>query len=353
MNHVSILFSMIDGVTIFFVLSGFLVGYRLIEVFSERASNSSLSSFFISRWSKTLPGYYVILLLLLLLRPDYINENDIPIEKYLFFIQNFNENHPLFFEEAWSLSVEEWFYLLVPLLLAILIKIFKCSVKASFLIICIVVICMSHIGRFSISQDVDSVNFFEFVRAIRGRVISRMDAPVFGAIVAYYYYYFPKYFEENRFKMLKIWGVFVAILLMTNIYVFTTIDLMSGVVHEQRVLWVSFGLFYFDIAQACAALCIPFLFFVRVKWRFAKDIVTYVSKVSYSIYLTHSGLVIGVFLPFIGNYIFGDIYFGDHKLLLLFAYITLVMVSSLLLYYLVEMPFHRMKTRWISKINKT
>src|SRR5690606_17687011 len=106
MQAVSMFFSMIDGVTIFFVLSGFLVGYRLIETFttSTITVKGGLLALLVSRWSKTLPSYYVILFLLLMLRHHYISENSIPVEKYVFFIQNFHESHPIFFEEAWSLS---------------------------------------------------------------------------------------------------------------------------------------------------------------------------------------------------------------------------------------------------------
>src|SRR5690606_12782546 len=88
MQQVSMFFSMIDGVTIFFVLSGFLVGYRLIEVFANPATTTKggLSVFLVSRWCKTLPSYYVMLFLLLLLRRDYINENNIPLEEYVLFI---------------------------------------------------------------------------------------------------------------------------------------------------------------------------------------------------------------------------------------------------------------------------
>jgi len=353
MQQISMFFSVIDGVTIFFVLSGFLVGYRLIELFNNPAlvTNGGLSVFLISRWCKTLPSYYVILFLLLLLRRQYISENNIPIEAYAFFIQNFNTNHPAFFEEAWSLSVEEWFYLTVPLLLTLLIKVFNCSVRTSFLIICVAVLSISHLTRFFLSQGIDTVSFWDFGMAIRGRVIARIDAPIYGAVFAYYYYYYPLHFKKNRFKSLLICGLLLVIQLMVTLSVYTTIDLKNSVIGEHRTLCVFFGFFYFDIAQACAAFCIPWLFYIGIRWRLTKAAVTFVSKVSYSIYLVHSSLVIGACLPFISYHYFGSMYFGGgHKLLLLSTYLALVTITTLLLYYFVEMPFFRAKKRWMKRL---
>ena len=34
--------------------------------------------------------------------------------RYFIFSQNLYQPHPLFFPEAWSLSIEEWFYLTFP-----------------------------------------------------------------------------------------------------------------------------------------------------------------------------------------------------------------------------------------------
>ena len=52
-----------DGVTIFFVLSGFLIGRILIRTFGAGASVSSLTTFWVRRWFRTLPAYFVTLLM--------------------------------------------------------------------------------------------------------------------------------------------------------------------------------------------------------------------------------------------------------------------------------------------------
>lgn len=101
-----------DGVNLFFVLSGFLIGGQLLR----RESGYWLSNFFKRRWFRTLPNYYLFFLIhslyyLLLGIPEMISW------KPLLFIQNLYAGYLPFYGESWSLAVEEWFYLLLPFVL--------------------------------------------------------------------------------------------------------------------------------------------------------------------------------------------------------------------------------------------
>ena len=102
------------GVELFFVLSGFLIGGILIRL-SRQGGTHWLGGFYARRWFRTLPNYYLFVLINILLvwwgtRPGELDE----VWKYLVFIQNLFGPHPLFFPEAWSLAVEEVFYLFIP-----------------------------------------------------------------------------------------------------------------------------------------------------------------------------------------------------------------------------------------------
>ena len=117
-------FFIFDGVSIFFVLSGFLIGGILIKLLKENILNSKLIiTFWVRRWFRTLPNYFLILIILILLDSIY-NENFsfYSYKRYFLFSQNLFSKHPGFFPEAWSLSVEEWFYLLIPIIIFISIK---------------------------------------------------------------------------------------------------------------------------------------------------------------------------------------------------------------------------------------
>jgi peptidoglycan/LPS O-acetylase OafA/YrhL len=59
---------MLDGVGIFFVLSGFLIGGILIRILNKKnaVTFANLVDFWKRRWMRTLPAYLVVLLFLLI-----------------------------------------------------------------------------------------------------------------------------------------------------------------------------------------------------------------------------------------------------------------------------------------------
>jgi peptidoglycan/LPS O-acetylase OafA/YrhL len=101
------------GVELFFVLSGFLIG----GILARQAEDARLDvgRFWVRRWLRTLPNYYLFLLVNIALARW--TEGSWPdAGRYFVFLQNFAWPQPLFFIESWSLAVEEIFYLVAPLL---------------------------------------------------------------------------------------------------------------------------------------------------------------------------------------------------------------------------------------------
>ncbi len=109
------------GVELFFVLSGFLIG-KIIRNLAVPPSSHWLIFFWIKRWFRTIPCYLLFLILNIFW---YFYLNGIlpqSLFSYLIFAQNLAWEHPVFFPEAWSLSIEEYFYLLFPIMIWMLIK---------------------------------------------------------------------------------------------------------------------------------------------------------------------------------------------------------------------------------------
>jgi peptidoglycan/LPS O-acetylase OafA/YrhL len=88
-----------DGVTVFFVLSGFLIGGILIKLLeNEQASFKTLFNFWTKRWLRTLPAYFLILIILIAL--SFLTVKGFgffKVDSYFIFGQNFNTPHPKFF----------------------------------------------------------------------------------------------------------------------------------------------------------------------------------------------------------------------------------------------------------------
>jgi peptidoglycan/LPS O-acetylase OafA/YrhL len=98
------------GVELFFVLSGFLIGGIIWRDQEEIKQGPGLRRFYVRRWFRTLPNYYVFLLFNVCVFAHWAQ-----LPPFLLFGQNLWANHVTFFPESWSLAVEEWFYLLFPL----------------------------------------------------------------------------------------------------------------------------------------------------------------------------------------------------------------------------------------------
>ena len=86
-------FRLIDGVDIFFVLSGFLIGGILLKDINsaEKFGFKSLFTFWKRRWFRTLPNYYLILTVnFFFVKYGIINEDFSQFNwKFIFLVFNF------------------------------------------------------------------------------------------------------------------------------------------------------------------------------------------------------------------------------------------------------------------------
>lgn len=107
------------GVDLFFALSGYLIGNQIFAAMrSERGF--SLRKFYARRFLRTLPNFYVVLALYFLW-PWFRDGLELPpLWRFLTFTQNINLTPGTAFSHAWSLCIEEQFYVLLPALALLL-----------------------------------------------------------------------------------------------------------------------------------------------------------------------------------------------------------------------------------------
>lgn len=109
------------GVDLFFVLSGYLIGNQLLAP-AARGEPPALKTFFARRLLRTLPNYYVVLAVYLLLPHSVIwGKSMAPAWRFLTFTQNFGLRYGETFTHSWSLCIEEQFYLVLPLAVLLLV----------------------------------------------------------------------------------------------------------------------------------------------------------------------------------------------------------------------------------------
>ncbi len=111
------------GVDLFFVLSGYLIAGQL---FAQIAQGQKIifKTFFIKRFFRIIPAFLLVLIAYYLWPDLREREALAPIWKYLTFTQNLglDVGSQGTFSHAWSLCIEEQFYLFLPLILIIIVK---------------------------------------------------------------------------------------------------------------------------------------------------------------------------------------------------------------------------------------
>ena len=118
----------VTGVNFFFVLSGFLITYLLLQE-SYNSGKINISSFYMRRILKIWPLYYIVVLVGFVLVPfvqSFIGQPS-PEKSHLFYFLFFIGNFDVLPTSAvlgvlWSIAVEEQFYFVWPLIFAALHK---------------------------------------------------------------------------------------------------------------------------------------------------------------------------------------------------------------------------------------
>ena len=171
------------GVDLFFVLSGYLIGGQLLAPLA-RDQRIKLGRFFTRRALRIMPAYFVVLAIYFLL-PAWREypEMSQPLWKFLLSVQNIALHGGTAFSHAWSLAVEDQFYLALPFLLLFLYR----RPRAAIIVPCLIVVGGIALRAFLAAQNpsVDGgVSFRGFQAWIYYPTWTRLDPLVFGVVLA-------------------------------------------------------------------------------------------------------------------------------------------------------------------------
>lgn len=257
------------GVEIFFVLSGFLIGSIIIKKVLTENTMGSLLEFYTRRWFRTIPLYFLVLIGLIIIKPvDYS-----PFANFLF-IQNFNETQLSFLPVSWSLSIEEWFYLLTPFLLIVMNYFSKNNVIKNFFLFCFFVIIGTLLLRIFYSFGNHSFDF-----GTRKQIYLRLDSIMFGVLLAGI-----KIYKNDLYNKLT---KNPKVLLVLSVLGFVLCDLYMGMVDLDQSFVAKTLLF--TVISFISTLFVASLEKIDFKNmnKFAVKTFVFISTTSYAVYLLH------------------------------------------------------------------
>ena len=175
------------GVDLFFVLSGYLIGGQLLASFipspASRIAHPNLGLFFARRALRILPAYFVVLAIYVFLPAWREYPEMFPSWKFLLSVQNIGLRGGTAFSHAWSLAVEDQFYLLLPLVLLLLIR----RPRAALIVPCAIVVGGLALRWLLARQNMNetgAVSFRGFQTWIYYATWGRLDPLVFGVALA-------------------------------------------------------------------------------------------------------------------------------------------------------------------------
>ena len=193
------------GVDLFFVLSGYLIGGILLRLGPEVGSIRGLVGFWLRRWLRTVPNYWLFLALNV---PFMLYVWKLPVDipsffwRFPLFLQNLTSRHPPFFPESWSLAVEEWFYLLLPFLLFLGLK---CTRR--YTVVFVTAATQLLLGPLVARLTAPPPEIW--AEDLRKVVRFRLDAIMYGVLVAWAHRRWPAQVHRSRYALLAVGLVLV------------------------------------------------------------------------------------------------------------------------------------------------
>lgn len=278
------------GVELFFVLSGFLIGRILYRIYiKDDFTISGALGFLKRRWFRTLPNYYLVLLINIIITMS-LGYSMPKLELYFLFLHNGFSKMSSFFPESWSLSVEEWAYIILPFSLLLFSVFFKPKNKNRFfLIMTLVLIALFIFFKIIYQFNTVTTNLDEWNVSLKSVMIYRLDAIFMGVLSAWISINFPKIWTEFKLPSVIIGGLIM-------MFMYFGMGYLQILPTTFPFVW---NVIYLPLASLSIAFFVPFFSQLETTISFIKKPIVFISKTSYSIYLLHYSVILQLFMLFV------------------------------------------------------
>ena len=320
------------GVDLFFVLSGFLIARQL---FAElKATNTiSVKQFFIKRFFRIIPVYLVVVAIYFLV-PVFRERESLPaLWRFLTFTQNIglDPSPNGTFSHAWSLCIEEQFYLFFPLVIAMLVY-FKIPKKGVYIIVGLFLFtCLIRLYIWNtymaplIGKEGGDGNFW--VTWMYYPTYTRLDGLLVGISIAGLVVFYPA-IKEKITKYANLLLVTGLMILVCAYFLCFPRNSFNANVFGFPLIAIAFGFIVFAaISPAC------------ILYKFKSRITTSVAILSYSVYLIHKAVRHLCFVYF------GKLGIDEESYWMLLLSIVFTILGALILRYTIEKPFLKLRDK--------
>lgn len=350
------------GMSLFFVLSGFVIHYNYSKSIQAKTT-SGLYDFFIARFARLFPLYFVFLCIDLL-RHQYVHYESLPFYLTLtqsWFYKPIGE-HSLIYQfgnvpsVAWSVSTEWFFYICYPIICLMLLKMAKISSKIiamiiiSVIAISFVAICTLNLtwmnevaaNLFGPLADFTTNNQDSFYRwIVYFSPYSRISEFMMGCLTAAIYMQISSQPSNNKNATL---GLAVTILCLIGIPA-TQYFIFQPPNAGSLTSWISNLHRCFGFAPLFSVLIFCSAYYQNVVTRFLSfRFIQWGGEVSYSLYLIHS-ILIGAISRLLHKV-------TDNSFIMIVAALLLLISASSITFLTIESPARRFLRKALGRKKK-
>ncbi|HYG37750.1 MAG TPA: acyltransferase [Cytophagales bacterium] len=316
------------GVQFFFILSGFLITF-LILLEEQNQNNFNIKNFYIRRILRIWPLYYGVVLLGLFVIPVVINKQPDIFSNFLYlsFLSNFEHIYadqlmmksPMYLTISWSVSIEEQFYLLWPLIFII----FKGANRFRIILFLLLFSLAFRFGSY----------FLESWPFVYYHTISNTWYLALGGIAAYLV--FNRSLVKTAFEKVPV-KLTLIVYILTVVIVFGRSFFYKNFIFREASYILLALCFIYIILEQCFAKK-HFIEFHKFK------VLSLFGKYTYGLYMLHP---LGLKATEIVFSKFGYKYGVDHVIGQFFVALVFSIGFALLSYYLVEIRFLKLKDKF-------
>lgn len=280
------------GVDLFFVLSGYLIGTQLM-VRLARGQRLSLRDFYLKRALRILPAFLAVLALYVFVPAIRESATMQAPWRFLTFTMNFGLDYSVTgaFTQAWSLCVEEHFYVAFPLLVLVLSRlrwrgwavVLACGVLVGGMLL------RAAIWQDSMAEPLAEGAFRRlsptYLQAIYYPTYCRLDGLLFGVLLAAFKVFKP---EHWRRYVNPRWALVVGLAALTVVGIIFSYPIAPGFTGRGPMLTLVGATFAYPLLSlGFACLLAASLEWDRAFGNWRVPGAGAIALISYSIYLTH------------------------------------------------------------------
>lgn len=319
------------GLEMFFVLSGFLLAKSILPVFLKEDFGWIVVWNFVSKKLLRIVPLYFLIVLINIAIASWMAYPIADLWKYFFFIQNFAKPIPAFFPESWGLPVIVFSMIAFPLLLLGFSRIVTQKRKAIvFPILTVGLIVLFLWTKWLYSEHTINTTMAQWDASLKTVAIFRFDSVFIGVLIGWVFEQSSSVLDKMKWALAGAGCVGIA-------FISVGVGYFQILIESHPTFW---NIVYLPLVAVFLGCFLPLLSRWQAVPGITCSIVTFISKISYAVYLVHFSIV----LLLMEHFLVEDYTATGRIATIATGYILLTIIVGTALFYGIQKPLlKRMK----------